>query len=134
MPRPASQHNRSATIQPGALIPPENDRRNCQRHRSSWRMVRSRPGVFSIGFDALSRRSSSNLTLSRRVCSRGSSEGVTTITRLEALIGNQQPCARSGGAVRQQVRFLHSLALAVLVGMLVFAQAYIWPLSLLTPR
>jgi lactate permease len=30
--------------------------------------------------------------------------------------------------------FLHSFALAVLVGMLVFAQAYIWPLTLLVPR
>lgn len=30
--------------------------------------------------------------------------------------------------------FMHSFALAVLVGILVFAQAYVWPLSLLAPR
>jgi lactate permease len=30
--------------------------------------------------------------------------------------------------------FLHSFALAVLVGMLVFAQAYIWPMTLLVPH
>jgi lactate permease len=30
--------------------------------------------------------------------------------------------------------FLHSLALAVLVGLLVLAQAYLWPLTLLVPR
>jgi lactate permease len=29
--------------------------------------------------------------------------------------------------------FFHSLALAILVGLLVFGQAYLWPLTLLVP-
>ena len=29
--------------------------------------------------------------------------------------------------------FFHSLALAVLVGLLIFGQAYVWPLTLLVP-
>jgi len=71
-----SQHKNSANTQPTAVIlPPNNDRRNCQRHRSSSSRARSRLGLW-IGSAALFRRRASNLTFCRRIANRGSSRGL----------------------------------------------------------